>query len=289
MSDEPNGTLKAQALTQPVVAGAAQSAPHLTLAATYKDPHTGALWVHRDLELAQAPWDEEAHIPPTEASEKFGDVESWVAYVKRYGWQACVLLTWNCQGLRAILDYATAPDSPGRHKWLALHPFAFSHQWRAWTGLANGQAINQRQAVERLEDLSEDIKEPDSAALTGLLRSLRASVNAKADTELRADGTTSIAFTKDTNVKSATGGSLDLPPVITIAIPVLKGHVSPDGKPVLYKLQVRLRVSVDDAAHLSLRFSMPNAERILEDVFAERVKLAAELLGEGFELLRAAD
>jgi hypothetical protein len=108
-----------------------------------------------------------------------------------------------------------------------------------------------------------------------------------ANAELRLDGTTSIAFTKDTAVKTGSS-SVELPPRFAIAVPVLKGHVEA-GKPVSYLIPVRVRVSVDDSAHLALRFTMPSAERILESVYEDRVNAARLLLGEGYQLLRAAD
>jgi hypothetical protein len=282
------------ATTQPVNSGCVQAAPHLVIAPSWKDPTTGALYIHADLEQAQAPWEEEDHIPPMRRTENFGDVESFVAYVKRFGDVGAYqpLLTWCSRGLVAILDYASGEtpevqSEPGRCQWQATLRFVPSVQWQAWTSLANGQPVSQKQAVEKLEDLAEDIKEPAPADLMGLLRSLRASVNAKADAELRPDGTTSIAFTRDTAVKSGTS-LVDLPSAISIAIPVLKGHVA-EGKPVVYRVQVRVRVSVDDSAHLALRFSIPNAERILEATYEDRVSAAKALLGDQYQLLRAAD
>jgi hypothetical protein len=120
-----------------------------------------------------------------------------------------------------------------------------------------------------------------------LLRTLRTTVNKSAQTELRADGTTSVSYTDDKGI-AARGGTIDLPSEFTIAIPVLKGHVGSDGKPVVYSLKVRLRASVDDQARLTLRFTIPTAERALEEVFADRVQLAERLL-DGYDVLRAAD
>jgi len=269
--------------------------PRLVITPMVRDPATGAVYIHESLQQAQAPWEATEHVQPMRAVEKLGDIASWVAYVQRYGGQgpSAPFLTWNSSGLRAVLDYATAAIEaeqdplPGRCQWEARHPFECSTQWRAWKTLANGEAIGQRPAVERLEDLAEDIREPTPADLMSILRSLRASVNAKADTELMPDGTTRVAFTKDSAVKSGPG-SVELPAFITIAIPVLQGHLS-NGKPILYKLQVRIRVSVDDNAHLALRLTIPNSERVLEDVYADLVQRAGELLGEGFALLRASD
>ena len=274
--------------TQPIDPTRTQTAPHLTLAYVWKDDKTGETWVHKDMIKVADVWAEEDHIPPMVATERFGDVESWATYVLNYGRPESTFATWNSQGLRAVLDYPISAECVDRCQWWALHPFTPSIQWRAWLALANGQPVPQRLVVERLEDLAEDIREPDAAEVTGLLRSLRANVNTKADTELRADGSTSVSFQRDTAVKAGVA-SVELPRCLTIAIPVLKGHIGPDGRPVLYRLEVRLRVSVDESAHLAFRLSIPNADRVLEDVYAERVKLAAELLGAEHRLLRAAD
>jgi hypothetical protein len=286
--------------TNPVDVNEEHTAPLLAIAPYYKDPQTSALYVHEDLKLQQGPWAEEAHIKPPRADERIGDIESWTAYVQRYSSaDRAPLLTWNGKGLRAILDYHVSDEAPGRCQWVAVHPFVTSAAWDAWMKLANGQPISQRAAIERLEDLAPDITDPSPTDLTNLLRTLRASVNAKADTELRADGTTKVSFSKDQTVKSGSAeGSVDLPPEFRIGIQVLKGHVETvrDEKtaeerlvPVVYALAVRLRVTVDDNAHLAFRFSIPLAERTLEYVYADRVAAAKKILGDSYELLRAAD
>jgi len=281
-------TTKSTAPTQPIAAEPFDHQAHITVAASYQDPVTKALYVHQDLTRVQEPWSEEAHIAPPRLAEQFGDIESFAEYVSRFGHPANAFLSWNSRGLRAVLDYPQeTTQSPGRCQWTAAMPFRVSTAWQAWTSLANGQPIGQKSAIERIEDLAPDIVSPAPADLMGLLRTLRASVNARADTELRPDGTTKVAFASDTKVQTAK--DLDLPASFQIAIPVLKGHVDEDGRPVLYRLDVRIRVSVDDSAHLALRFAMPTAERVLEDVYAERVAAAKALLGETFALLRSAD
>ena len=130
--------------------------------------------------------------------------------------------------------------------------------------------------------------EPTAADLVALVRTLRATSMASADTELRPDGTTRVSYVKNQTVNA---GELVLPPTLTIAIPVLKGHAEydEDGKasPVLYRLVVRLRVSVGDDARLAFRLSLPDAERVLEAVYADRVQAARLALGGDFSILRA--
>lgn len=278
--------------TQPADPNVVKPANVLILQPTVKDPETGAFYIHKDYVRQDPKWDVVDHISPINTKEKFGDVESWAAYVTKYGGMPPFepLLTWSEVGLRAVIDYHSDADNPGRCQWLALHDFARSVQWNHWALLANGQARGQRAVLEALEDRAADIVEPDAATLLAVLRTLRTTANATAETELRADGSTHAVWTKNNSVKA---GELDLPPEFRITLPVLKGHSAStaDGKlaPVLYSLAVRVRVSVDDSARLTIRLSMPNAERTLEAAVEDQVGAAQALLGEGHRLYRAAE
>lgn len=259
--------------------------------ASVEDERTGALWVHKDLVKVRDDWAIEDHVGPHKANESFGDVESWASYVKRFGTDEdeanAPLITWNSSGLHAVLDYHTFTNA-GRLQWTAHFPFVHSPEWKAWMAIATGHAISHKTAIEFLEDHAPDIQDPPEADLTSLLRALRASVQSVANTELKPDGTTNVFFEQNKSLRSAQGGTAELPHEFTIAIPVLKGHVDSAGKPVLYQLKVRLRASVDSDAHLALRLSIPNAERALESVYADQVAEAKRLLGEQFDVLRAA-
>ncbi|MGE3267113.1 MAG: DUF2303 family protein [Chloroflexota bacterium] len=237
------------------------------------------------------PWAVEAHIPPINCTEKFGDVESWVNYTVLYGKTGSEHLTWSERGLRAILDYHGTEGEPNRCQWIAVHPFELTTQWKAWRTLCSGAPIDQRKLVEAFEDLGEDISDPPAADLLVLLRTLRGSVNATAATELNADGSTAIDFKSSTTINAGKDQKAKLPPTITIRVPVLKGHAEEqEGKavPVVYSLPVRIRASVGEGAKLVFRLSMPTAERVLEAVYADRVASAKQLLGEAYTLLRAA-
>ena len=286
-------TAKATIPTADAGAFPGSTAPQSVIASSYTAPD-GSVYVHHDLVQVVKPWEVEAHVGPIKAAEKFGDVESWVAYVKRYAQQVepgvdilyGPLLTWNAAGLRAVLDYHGADGDPGRTQWTATCPFVLSPEWRDWMRIAGGQPIAHKAAVEALEDLAADVVSPPAADLAALLRNLRATVNAEAISELRADGTSFVSFTKD---KRANLPGLDLPPEFSIAVRALVGHADANGAPVRYKLPVKVRVQVGDDAKLAFRFSIPTAERVLEDVYADRVSTAKALLGDGYTLLRAAD
>lgn len=269
-----------------------QAAPHITVPAAYTDPKTGAVYVHDSLALAIDPWAVETHISHPKVSESFGDVDSWAAYVNVYADDGQgdyrPLITWSEKGLRAVLDYHGIDRAPKRCQWIAEHPFTLSPTWRKWAALANGSPRSQREVLEAFEDLGADILEPSAADLVALVRTLRATSMANAETELRPDGTTRVSYVKNQTVQA---GELVLPPTLTIAIPAMKGHTeaNEDGKlsPVLYRLTVRLRVSVGDDARLAFRLSMPDAERVLEAVYEDRVTAARAELGDDFTILRA--
>lgn len=271
-------------ITVPVDSAAHQSAPHLVIAPTHDDPVTGQRFVHRDYIETVVPWQIEAHIPPINRTERLGDVASWASYILRYLVKGEGLLTWSAAGLRAVLDYVTIDSSmaePGRCQWIVEHPFTLARQWQRWLALANGTPRSQKQLIEYLEDLAEDIVDPPAHELTALLRKLRATVNTQAASDLNEDGSTKVTYSQ------AKAVTVELPPAITIAIPALAGHVDADGKPVVYKLAVRLRVSVGDDARLGFRLSIPGAEVALDNAVAEQVTAARVLLGGAYTLLRS--
>jgi hypothetical protein len=276
-----------------------QSAPTVLIAPSYTDHTTGAVYVHQDLAQIVKPWEAEGHIKPIDETQRFGDVESFADFVKRFaGAEAqAPLLTWNERGLRAILDYHIADDEPGRCAWVAEHPFQRTDQWTAWALLAGGQMVSQRDVVERLEDLADDIVDPQAAELLTLLRSLKGTNNAEGSVEVREDGTSTISYARSSNVSAGAGATV--PATIKISIPVFKGHtvmadvLDKDGKPtgvqrpapVPYGLTVRVRVDSNDGK-VSFRLSRPQADQVFEAALADRIATARELLS-GYQLLRS--
>ena len=281
---------------QPTLAAEADDqtggAAHLIVTPYYRDPDTGELYVHNDLSRARGPWEHEDHIPPAKGVLGLGDVESFAAYMLRYG-STNALMTWNKDGIKAVLDYHNTRSDPeadggpwGRCQWEALFPFVLAYEWLAWTKFANGSARPVKEVVEFMEMHFDDIQEPLAVDLLEILRGLRVNVQSNAETTIRPDGTTAVAFSQDKRVDGPS--AVALPPEVRIAIPVLFGHMDANRFPVRYERRVLLRASVDGNAHLLLRFSLQNAERVLEEVYQERVQAAKELLA-GFEILRAAD
>jgi hypothetical protein len=255
---------------------------HYEVAAAYKDPVTGALYVHSALAAVAAPWAEEAHLSPAQAAESFGDVESFAAYVNRYATPANTLVTWWAGGIRAVLDYHLPEqrEAGGRRQWTAQHPFSKSPELMGWEGLANGRTWSQADTVLKLEELADTITAPPAGDLRNLLRKLSASAKFTGDTEVRPDGTTNLVMGADKRI------SIALPEEISIGIPVLWGHTDEDGRPIPYGLQVRLLAVVDDKGGVGFRLYLRNADRALELAYAAVVARAQGLLAE-FPILRA--
>lgn len=254
--------------------------PAVVIAPAWVDPISGATYVHADLEQGQREWANSEYIPPQRTHEQLGSAESWATYIKKFhGDDLGTLLTWGPCGFKAILDYHISMDDPGRCQWIAEMKFEFSNEWIQWRSMRENSPWPHKKAIERLEDLSEDITEPSPADLMNLIRNLRSTVNATAQTELLVDGTTRVGFTQEKAVKGIS--DVALPSEFTIAIPVLR------GSDVRYKIAVKLRANVDDQAHLALRFSIPSSERILDAVYKDELKIAETVLGKGYTILRA--
>lgn len=262
-----------------------QHAAHLTIQAHHK-ADDGSEWLregHGYTKIVE-PHEPDTYIPPFAAAEKLGDIESWCAFVERFSLESVTpLLTWSQNGLKAVLDYGEM-DAPGRRRAVAEHPFLTTRQWQAWQKIT-GQTHGQKALIEALEEHRQDVREPDAAKMVELIRSLRANVNVAAESELGTNGNTKLSFSRQTTT------SVELPPSLTIGIPVLKGHTAPDATgvdgPVRYAIEVLIRVDVLDGGKLAFRLSMPNAEQALEDAVADRVRLAKSTLGDAYQLLRA--
>lgn len=280
------------------VTSTTQTAPTVTIAPSYTDHTTGAVYVHQDLAQVVKPWAVEDHIAPINETQRFGDVESFADFVKRFAGagEHAPLLTWSERGLKAVLDYHIAEGEPNRCAWIAEHPFQRTKQWEAWATLADGNPKDQKRVVEALEDMADDIVEPPAADLLTLLRILKATVNTEGAVEMREDGTTSVTYARNTTV-NANGATV--PATIKISIPVFKGHTvmadvlgkdnKPTGQqrptPVPYGLTVRVRVDSNDG-RVSFRLSRPQADQVFEAALADRIATARELL-DGFQLLRS--
>jgi hypothetical protein len=267
-----------------------RAAAHIVIAPYYRDPENGAVYVHEALKQTIPAYQDQdrtrAYVAPPHLTERFGDVASWAAYVRRFGRPETAFLGWNTAGLEAILDYhaADAERTPGRLQWRAAHAFTIARELAAWQKIASGAAIAQAAFIEHLETLADTIINPGAADLIGIISTLRATVTAETKTEIRPNGTAKIEAVKDGKVIAAG----ERPAHILIRVAVLAGHMDDDGNTVRYDLDVRLRVTPTEKG-ADFRLAIPKLAATLEDAYADRVAAAAALLGDDFPILRVAD
>lgn len=276
-------------MTEPGGLEHGHTAPIVNVPASVSDQKTGAWAIHKDMVEIIKPYELEKHLGPPKANQAFGDVESWAKFVKRFATVEPFepFLTWSNNELRAVLDYHESVQDAGPCQFVATMPFRYSREWTAWTGLANGSARTHQQMIEFLEDHMEDIENPVSGDLMNLLRGLKIASNKSVEIERREDGTQAIVVAGDQKI-SGKQGPIGLPAIITISIPVFKGHKTAQGEPAKYGLRVRMRGSVSNEGVPSFRFAIDNSEATLEFVLADRVDTARGLLGD-LDLLHAAD
>lgn len=278
-------------MTQPGGLEHNHTAPIVNIPAAVTDSKTGTWAVHKDLVTVIKPYEFEDHVGPPKAQEKFGDVQSWADFIKRFSAAPDFppFLTWSNKELRAVLDFHTsaAPDGAGHCQFTASMAFSYSREWVAWNGLADGHGRTHQVMIEFLEDHGDDIENPVAGDLMNLLRSLKILSNKSLDIERREDGTQAISLVGDQKISSKQG-PVGLPAIITINIPVFKGHKNAQGEPAKFRLRVRLRASVSNEGVPAFRFAIDNADATLEFVLADRVAAAQELLGD-LKLLHAAD
>ena len=258
----------------------------ILVAESYQAPD-GSVYVHKDLVQVVEPWAVEQHVSPPSETHSFGDVQSWAAYVGRYGSPLRSLLSWREAGLVALLDHHDPGGVCGRNQWKAQHAFQYTPEFKAWRELTSGAPLKQAQLVEALEDLAETIIQPDPGQLMAMLRTLRATVNTEAASALREDGGMAVEFRKDSQVR----GDVALPQWLEIQLSMIRGYRVQDAdgvmRPALHRLRVRLRPSVTETAQLVFRLSIPAAERVLEEIYLDLVAMAQEELGEAYRILRA--
>lgn len=266
--------------TTPSVKGGSRD--HLVVEPAWTDPRTGATYIHKDLVEGTSPWAHEEHVSPAMARELLGDVKSWCTFVDRYGFSECAHLTWNKIGLKAILDWHGNVFSPGRAQFLAEYRFVHTRQLDEWLAFASGNRFTQAAAVERLENLVGDIREPDPGHVIELLQVLKGHASSRATSQLRTDGTTALTFESDRTLNVGATDAV-LPSFLVIGIPLLVGN------PDLFPLKVRIRAEVTDQSGVVLRFGILNLEAALERAYLDLVDKARELLTDGWVLLRAAD
>lgn len=165
-----------------------------------------------------------------------------------------------------VLDYHQA-SGPAHGDHRCTLQLRLSEPWKTWTGKAT-KRFSQRDFALFVEERLADIHAPAAADVLTAVKSIEAARNVtfKSNVDLdRGD----VLFHFDSQTKGV--GSVAFPERITLGLPVFEG-----GEP--YKVEARLRYTLDDEGGLALWFDLVNADTVhrtaADEVLAEVETLA---------------
>lgn len=194
-------------------------------------------------------------------SPAFYEAESLSAYVNRFFTDTAVAFTdWKRAEINVAFDYLAASDGgkAGAKCWedhrAKFHARA-TEAWEKWHGL-HDRLIAQRDFIRFLEERAHEIVEPDAASVMDAAMNFEAvkKVDFKSSQRLH-NGYRQFVYVEDDQAK----GSVDLPEMLTINVPVFEGQ-----EPI--RIRVRLRFRIDDGK-LMLGLAIDNVDEIRKAAF----------------------
>lgn len=201
------------------------------------------------------------------------------AYVKAWGrTETTVVFADEPQAaFEAVLDYHTEANERGTCEHTAHYTCPKSNQWELWM-VASGKAMTQAVFAKFIEENLPDIKTPPAADLLQVALQLDVHKSAKFSSELRLDnGERQFEYIEEIR-GTQRKGSLQIPEVFRIAIPVFH-----DGK--LYEIDARLRYRMNDG-NLSLWYELVRAIDTYRLAISEVTAAIGKDLTDAYTLLR---
>lgn len=152
----------------------------------------------------------------------------------------------------AIFDYT------GWGEHTAKYTCPLSEEWKRWSGMS-GKQTTQQQFAQFIEDNLPDVIEPEGAAMLEISRTLEAkkNVNFISNTRLR-DSTVDFVFEEKVEA-TAQKGSIKIPEVFKIKIPVYD-----NGEPHVLQAKLRYRL---EGGKLSIWYELDRAHKVMEAAF----------------------
>ena len=172
--------------------------------------------------------------------------DSFIAYVKAHqitGATAIYQYATNAGDLqfKAIIDDHETGEK-GQANW-QQHKVHFtpklSREWRIWNEV-NERDVSQEQFAQFIERNMPDIADPAGSTLLEIVRTLESKKNVNFKSGIRLDnGDFSIQYEETSTAKAGEKGTLDIPQIITLSIPVYDG-----GAP--YAIEARFRYRINE-------------------------------------------
>lgn len=200
------------------------------------------------------------------------DTDSLIAWVnERKGAETRVYATNNpTHGVTivAVMNDATSREQPSWRDWRAVYSPMVSPEWAIWTQMS-GKRGGQREFAEFIEANVDDVfsgspSEPPGAVLLELASVLQATIKAEFASATRlSNGATQLRYA-ETISASGGSGSLEMPEMFYLGIPVFIGGPT-------YKVGARLRYRINSNT-LQLGYDLVRPHKVVE-------MAAGEILG----------
>lgn len=186
----------------------------------------------------------------------FARLESFCRYVNTFKKSnTFIFLNPSNGSVSAILDYHSS-DAPAWCDHVSGFVPAQSEEWKRWKQ-KDGQALNQKELAEFIEDNAPDVISPDPAELLDVARSLTAKLNVNFKRAIvLEDDTVQFTYEETIDAKAGSKGSLEIPSEFTIAIAIFAG-----GTPL--SLNVRLRYSIKEG-QLTFKLVLVRPHKLFE-------------------------
>jgi uncharacterized protein YfdQ (DUF2303 family) len=162
----------------------------------------------------------------------------------------------------AVLDDTVQAVDPQWGDWRGVYTPMATPEWQIWTAM-NGKKGAQRDFAEFIETNVDDVfsgspTEPPGAVLLELASVLQATLKAEFSSATRlSNGATQLRYA-ETITATGGNGSLEMPEVFFLGIPVFIGGPT-------YKIGCRLRYRIDPHSHaLSIGYDMMRPHKVVE-------------------------
>lgn len=207
------------------------------------------------------------------------DRDSFTAYVNRFKSPATQIFAepgfigGGQAKFVAVIDYH-APDKADHGQHIATFAPRYSEPWRRWQAIC-AQPLKQAEFAEFIEEVRDDIVEPDAARLLDIVRTFKASKRVEFDSlTYQPNGDVKLCYDERTEQKGSSG---PLPEVMQLGIPIyFKGSA--------YKVPVLIRYRVEQGVKFALKID--RAELIEDTAFSEMTAAVSEATSIGVYLGR---
>lgn len=201
------------------------------------------------------------------------DLESFVAYVERFGTERTILLSTDSRApvltITACIDYHGKPvpsplqpdgglsQQPGWCRHLMTYKAEPSTQWVRWKKVAC-TTCTQEVFARFLEENLKDVKSPNGADILAIVHTFKVDRNVTYSKAINLNNG-NVRFTYNDESKASAGGikEMEVPEKFRLAMPILRRGQT-------LEFEARFRYRVDEHGKLSMWVEIPNDDLLME-------------------------